>query len=63
MKYRLKQGQESFQVVDGPYAGKTFDRGKPYTDIPPEEKRRFEKIPVETVKPAPAASAEISEKE
>lgn len=63
MKYRLKPGQESFQVVDGPYAGKTFERGKVYTDIPPEEKSRFEKMPVETQKPAPGANAEIPKKE
>ena len=35
---------ESFEVVDGPYAGRKYKRGKAYADIPPEEKQKFEKI-------------------
>jgi hypothetical protein len=42
--YQLKKGVESFEVVDGPFAGKKFLRGKTYKDIPPEEKHKFEKI-------------------
>lgn len=42
--YRLKPGVESFDVVDGPYAGRRFVRGLTYTDIPPEEKHKFEEV-------------------
>jgi len=53
-KYRLKRGQESFQVVDGPLAGRKFERGKEYREdeIPPEEEQRFEAVKP----PAPAAA-------
>ena len=30
MKYRLKPNVESFQVVDGPFAGRKFVKGKVY---------------------------------
>lgn len=46
MKYQLKKGQESFEVVDGEFAGRKFLRGKIYEKIPPREKEKFEKIPV-----------------
>ena len=42
--YRLKKGVENFQVVDGPFAGRKFVRGKIYNEVPPEEKGKFEKI-------------------
>lgn len=45
MPYRLKRGQETFTVVDGPDAGKTFKRGREYDRIPDAEKHRFEKVP------------------
>jgi hypothetical protein len=35
---------ESFQMVDGPYKGKKYERGKRYDDIPPTEKKRFEDV-------------------
>jgi hypothetical protein len=44
MSYKLKPGTESFEVVDGPFAGKKFLRGKIYKEVPPEEKKKFEKI-------------------
>ena len=44
MEYQLKKGVESFEVVDGPYAGRKYMRGKIYTDIPPQEKRKFEEV-------------------
>jgi hypothetical protein len=49
--YRLKKGQESFEVVDGPGAGLKFLRGKVYDGktIPKTESWRFEPVP----KPAP----------
>lgn len=43
MTYRLKKGQENFEVVDGAFAGKKFVRGREYDVVPPEEMRRFEK--------------------
>lgn len=43
-QYRLKPGQESFEVVDGPYANKKFKKGQVYTDIPPHELKRFEEV-------------------
>ncbi|MBW1777099.1 MAG: hypothetical protein JRJ54_05825 [Deltaproteobacteria bacterium] len=42
--YRLKPGVESFDVVDGPFAGRQFVKGLSYTQIPPEEKHKFEEI-------------------
>jgi len=42
--YKLKPGQEKFQVVDGPYAGRKYQPGVTYTDIPPEEAHRFAKV-------------------
>jgi len=44
MKYKLKPGVESFEVVDGPFAGKKFLRGKVYEKIPREEKGKFEEV-------------------
>jgi hypothetical protein len=44
---RLKPGQESFEVVDGPGAGLKFLRGKVYDakTIPKTEAWRFEPVP------------------
>jgi|GEM_PF-3151337 hypothetical protein len=42
--YMLKKGQEAFVVVDGPMAGRRFEPGRRYAEIPPQEKGRFEKI-------------------
>ena len=42
--YKLKKGIESFQVVDGPFAGRKFEKGKEYAEIPPDEAAKFEKI-------------------
>ena len=53
---RLKKGQENIQVVDGLFAGKKFVRGQEYEDIPPEEKRRFEKVPEPQKAPAKSVS-------
>jgi len=45
--YRLKPGQDSFDVVDGPLAGARFTREWAYTadEIPKNERHRFEVIP------------------
>jgi len=42
--WKLKKGQPSFEVVDGPLAGHRFQPGQEYKTIPSGEKRRFEKI-------------------
>ena len=42
--HRLKKGIERFQVVDGPFAGRKFEKGKEYAEIPPDEAAKFEKI-------------------
>lgn len=44
MQYKLKPGVESFEIVDGAFAGKKYFRGKVYEKIPPEEKHKFEKV-------------------
>lgn len=51
--YKLKTGVQSFTVVDGEFAGKRYDPGIIYSEIPPQEKSKFEKIPED---PAPAKS-------
>jgi len=40
--YQLKKGQEGFEVVDGPDAGRAYLRGKPYTKVPAGYENRFE---------------------
>lgn len=42
--YRLKNGQEGFEVVDGPDAGKSFRRGKTYPSVPAGYENRFDKV-------------------
>ena len=46
MKYKLKRNFENFDVVDGPFAGKKFRRGKVYRkeDIPENEIKKFEPL-------------------
>lgn len=51
MSYRLKKGIESFDVVDGRYAGRRYARGQAYEEIPPEEKHKFELIKKAPLKP------------
>jgi len=41
---KLKKGQETFQIVDGPDAGKTFTRGVEYDTPPKGYENRFETI-------------------
>jgi len=44
--YQLKKGAEEFRVVDGPFAGRKFERGKVYAEIPAGEAERFERVEV-----------------
>lgn len=41
--FRLKKGIESFQVVDGPFAGRKFLKGKEYAEVPDGERGKFRK--------------------
>jgi hypothetical protein len=41
---KLKKGQESFTVMDGPYEGKTFEKDVEYDEVPENEKHRFESV-------------------
>jgi hypothetical protein len=43
-KFRLKTGQESFEVVDGKKAGHAYRKGKLYTEIPSRDAWRFEAV-------------------
>ena len=55
--FRLRKNAPDFEVVDGPFTGRTFRAGETYAEIPPEEASRFEAV-------APRESLEdISEKE
>jgi len=51
MKYKLKKKFEAFEVVDGALAGRKYEHGRVYEEIPPQEKAKFEEIkPVEPPK-------------
>jgi len=54
--FRLKNGQDTFAVVDGPDAGKTYQRGVEYETIPAGEERRFERV----TKPAPKTEENVA---
>ncbi len=50
LRYRLKKGQEGFQVVDGPLAGRKFEKGKTYVDadfkgLATADQQRMEVVP------------------
>ena len=50
-KYKLKEGQEAFEMVDGPMAGQKFKPGFHYEEIPDRYKDRFQKVKKQTAKP------------
>lgn len=56
-KLKLKANVENFEVVDGPFAGRRFKRGKIYTTVPNNEKHKFEEVkpakPIEKPSPKP----------
>ena len=43
-QFRLKQNVPDIEIVDGPFAGRTFKAGEIYTQIPPAELARFDMI-------------------
>ena len=49
-QYKHKKGIENFDVVDGPFAGRKFVRGKVYGEVPSEEKGKFDEIKPEVRK-------------
>ena len=52
--YQLKKGQETFQIVDGPDEGLTFERNKTYDQAPKGYENRFEPVATE---PAPIGAS------
>jgi hypothetical protein len=56
MAYRLKRNEPAFEVVDGPLAGRKFEHGKIYLEIPGSEAHRFEDLGEAKVAPAKAAA-------
>jgi len=52
--FRLKKGIEGFTVTDGDLAGRSYEKGRVYHEIPPQEAGKFEKI----TEPAPPAAIE-----
>ena len=42
--YRLKQGVEGFDVVDGPLAGRQYRKGVVYDEIPPGDAAKFKEV-------------------
>ena len=63
--YKLKKNMENFQVVDGPLAGRKYVRGKEYSEVPAEERHRFEKKEKlkDTSSKIQAQSSKIKDKE
>lgn len=54
--YQLKNSQESFTVVEGAFAGRRFEPGKLYEDVPQTDAGKFVKIKetapeADTIKP------------
>lgn len=40
----LKKGQPEFEPVEGPMRGRKFRRGVEYSEVPPGEERRFDRV-------------------
>lgn len=59
MPYQLKKGVESFEIVDGPDAGKAFERGRSYKDVPEAYAAMFDSTdaPADQTKPAARSKA------
>lgn len=57
MMYQLKPGQEAFEVVDGPFAGKKYEKGVSYDAVPEHEAHRFQPVALEL----PPAQAKLTD--
>jgi len=44
MPYKLKPTEPPFEIVDGPCAGRKYNRKGIYTEIPPQYKDRFDDL-------------------
>lgn len=42
--YKLKSNVPGFEIVDGPFAGRKFEPGVIYEDVPAPFRDRFEKV-------------------
>jgi len=51
MSYRLKKNVQSFTVVEGPLADRSYRHGQIYEEIPQNEAARFDRLA--TADPAP----------
>jgi len=56
MTNKLKPGQEAFEIVDGPDAGKKFEPGIPYDRVPTGYEDHFEEVKKTESKKAKSAS-------
>lgn len=65
-RYKLKSGQEAFQIVDGPDAGNSFERNVEYPKLPAGYENRFEPVRKapnpEPARPAADKSTKAKEK-
>ena len=61
--YELKAGQESFTIVDGPDAGKTFRKGVAYQDRPKGYAKLFSRVQATTAANTTAIPEITAEKE
>ena len=61
MAYRLKRNIESFEMVDGPFAGRKFVSGETYGEVPPGLGEKFDRFPEEATQ-AKAPPTRRSEK-
>jgi hypothetical protein len=62
MKYSLKQGVETFDVVDGPFAGRRFLPGREYAEIPEQEKHKFQKVALPPAEPVKKSGSKPKDK-
>lgn len=67
-KYTLRSDHPPFEVVDGPLAGRRYERGQTYTEIPMELVGRFTIVPeakadLGSDKKKPPLSAGVTTKE
>ncbi len=58
-RYKLKANVPDIEIVDGPFARRTFRAGTTYAEIPPELQDRFEAVePAEDLGGSPAETPE-----
>ena len=53
-KFILKDGEDAFKCMDGPFKGREYKPGVHYTEVPDHETHRFGRVP----EPKPEAKAE-----